>query len=98
MRLCAQKVGSPCEIFSNASGSARLMCLRRSSALLGISILASVDLDAPPELLVLIAHELDHVGVHLNLLIHANRERFRVGLRVVNRHVELETPEAGAPV
>src|SRR4029079_18270750 len=54
------------------------------------------DLDAPSELLVLVADELDQFGVGEDLLVDADRERFRVRLRIVDRHVDLEAAEGGA--
>src|SRR5688572_3324557 len=90
MRLCTQKVGSPCETFSQVSGNARLRARRRSSAL--------VNLHSSPELLVLVADELDHVRVHLNLLIHPHSERLRVRLRVVDGDVDFETAETRSTV
>src|ERR1700719_894801 len=56
----------------------------------------SVDLDAPSELLVLVADELDSLGVGEELLVDADRERFRVRLRVVDRHIDLEAAEGRA--
>src|SRR5215470_4196396 len=57
----------------------------------------SVDLHPPAKLLVLVADELDELGVRHDLLVDANRERFRVRLRIVNRDVDLE-PAEGGPV
>src|SRR5262245_65426071 len=49
-----------------------------------------VDFDPSPELLVLVADELDHLGVHLDLLIHSDGERLGIGLWIIDRNVDLE--------
>jgi hypothetical protein len=43
-----------------------------------------VDLDSPPELLILVADELDQLLVRKNALIDAHRPRSRVGFRVLD--------------
>ena len=53
-----------------------------------------IDLDALPELLILVADELDRFVVQESL-IDADRERLRVRLGVVNRHVDFELSEHG---
>src|SRR4030095_14824404 len=50
----------------------------------------SIDLYAPPELLVLVADELDNLIVRRDLLIDANRKWSRVGLRVGERYVDFQ--------
>src|SRR5215472_7683282 len=55
----------------------------------------SVDFHAPPELLVLVADELDELVVRRDLLIDAQRQRFRVRLRIVERDVDFQLAVAG---
>src|SRR5262249_13962802 len=58
---------------------------------------SSVDFDAVPELLVLVADELNQFLVGKVALVYTNSERFSVGLWIVNRDVDLEMTERGAP-
>src|ERR1700730_15690158 len=53
----------------------------------------SVDLDASPELLILVADELDRLLVHHRALVDADGERLRVRFRVLDRDVDLELAE-----
>src|SRR4030095_8926299 len=55
----------------------------------------SIDLDLSPELLILVADELDRLLVHRHALIDADRERLRVRLRVLDSHVDFELAEEG---
>src|SRR5688572_13457810 len=48
-------------------------------------------------LLVLVADELDELLIDRQLVAHADRERLRVGLRVVDGHVDLEVAVVGTP-
>src|SRR5215471_3600848 len=57
--------------------------------------LGSVDLHPPAKLLVLVADELDELGVRHDLLVDADREWLRVRLRIVDRDVDFEPPERG---
>src|SRR5690349_1435264 len=51
---------------------------------------ASVDFYAPPELLILVADELDDLVVGRNLLIHTKRNGLRVRLWIVERDVDFQ--------
>src|SRR6185436_2940211 len=57
----------------------------------------SVDLYAVPELVVLVADELDQFLVGENALVYTNSERFRIGLFIFNRDVDLEMTEGRPP-
>src|SRR5262249_36769644 len=58
---------------------------------------SSVDFDSVPELLVLVADELDQFLIGKISLVHTDSERFRVGLWIFNRDVDLEMTERRAP-
>src|SRR5262245_27266541 len=60
----------------------------RSPCVLGSK--RSVDLDLSPELLILVADELDRLLVRHDALVDAHRERLRQRLRIVNGHIDLE--------
>src|SRR4030095_369239 len=55
-----------------------------------------IDLDATPELLVLVADELDQLLIGQIALIDPDGPRFRVRLRIVDSYVDLQVPERGA--
>src|SRR5215471_2044047 len=54
---------------------------------------ASVDLDPPPELLILVADKLDQLGIRHNLLIDPHREWLCVRLRVIDGDVQRQSAE-----
>src|SRR5581483_791547 len=53
---------------------------------------SSVDLDPAPELLVLVADELDRLLVGQQPLIHPDRPRLRVRFRILEREIDLQVP------
>src|SRR2546428_5517936 len=57
----------------------------------------SVDLHAVSKLLVLVADELDQFLVGEKALVYTNSERFRIGLWIFNRDVDLEMTEGRTP-
>src|SRR5262245_4923454 len=50
----------------------------------------SIDLDPAPELLILVADELDRFLVHCYPLIDTDGERLRISLRIRDRHVNFK--------
>src|SRR3954451_2357900 len=57
---------------------------------------SSVELDAPPELLILVADELDDLVVWRDLLVDAERDRPGVGLGVLEGDVDFQFAVSGA--
>src|SRR5262245_53832069 len=55
---------------------------------------ALVDLDTAPELIVLVANELDQLLIRQKALINAKRKRFGVSLGVFDRNVDLQPAES----
>src|SRR5262245_53742331 len=62
-----------------------------------MTVQSSVDLYAAPELVVLVANELDQFLVGEKALIDTNSERFRIGFWIFNRDVDLEMTEGRTP-
>src|SRR5262245_26392354 len=64
---------------------------------MGRRSLRLIDFHTSPELLVLVADELDHLLIHSDSLVDSDGERLRVGLRIVDRDVDLELAEDRPP-
>jgi hypothetical protein len=71
--------------------------LAEHCALLSAAGKRSVDLHTAAELLVLVVDEPNRLLVDENALVDAHGERLRVGLRVLDRHVDLQLSESRPP-